>query len=325
MPRQYVNTLTDGAPIDEIYLLVDKQLRANRNADLYLLAQLRDKTGQVSGLLWNVTEDSVGHIRQGDYVKVRGKAQLFQGNLQVILKDITHVPDAVVDAAEFEMESTVNSDRLLPRLEELIDGISPPPLREVLESFLQDAELLPLLLKAPAGIRLHHAYHGGLLKHIVSLMEVASRIGDLYPRVDFNLVLAGVFLHDIGKVRELGFEATFLYTDEGQLLGHLLIGVEMLNEKIKAWEERKGETFPEEISLRLKHMILSHHGSHDFGSPKLPMTPEAIVLHHLDTLDAKVHEFVALIDSDPNSQSSWTPFQSSIQRKVFKGVVPGRT
>lgn len=325
MPRQYVNTLTDGTAVDEIFLLTDKQLRANRNADLYLLAQLRDKSGQVNGLLWNVSEESMGHIRQGDYVKVRGKAQLYQGNLQLILKEITHVPDAVVNPADFVFETTVKTEQLLPKLQDLLSSISPAPLRDVLLSFLGDQELLSLILRAPAGVRLHHAYHGGLLEHIVNVMEAASRIAPLYPRVDFNLVLAGVFLHDIGKVRELGFDTTFIYTDEGQLLGHLLIGVEMLNEKIRQWEEQTGEQFPEETALRLKHMILSHHGSHDFGSPKLPMTPEAIILHYLDTLDAKVHEFVALIDGDANSQSSWTPFQSSIQRKVFKGGAIGRT
>jgi 3'-5' exoribonuclease len=324
MPRQYVNTLTDGTPVDEIYLLADKQLRANRNADLYLLAQLRDKTGQVSGLLWNVSEELVDHVRQGDYVKVRGKVQLYQNHLQVILKDINHVPDAVIDPADFQIQPTVSADKLLPRLQELLASVSPPPLRDVLLSFLTDEELLPLILRAPAGVRLHHAFHGGLVEHVVSVMEVASRIASLYPRIDFNLVLAGAFLHDIGKVRELGFDTTFVYTDEGQLLGHLLIGVEMLNEKIAQWESRTGETFPAEVSLRLKHMILSHHGSHEFGSPKLPMTPEAVALHYLDTLDAKVHEFIALIDSDPNTQSNWTPFQTSMQRKVFKGTLEAR-
>jgi 3'-5' exoribonuclease len=286
---------------------------------------LRDRTGQVSGLLWNVSEDAVGHIRQGDYVKVRGKAQLYQGNLQVILKDITHVPDAVVDPEDFQMQATISADRLLPKLQDLLSGITHRQLRDVLLSFLEDPEQLQLILRAPAGVRLHHAYHGGLIEHIVNVMEAARRIADLYPRIDFNLVLAGVFLHDIGKVRELGFDTTFIYTDQGQLLGHLVIGVEMLNERIAAWEAKTGEMFPEEMALRLKHMIVSHHGSHDFGSPKLPMTPEAIVLHHLDTLDAKVHEFVGLIDSDPNSQSSWTPFQSSIQRKVYKGGGEGRS
>jgi 3'-5' exoribonuclease len=329
MPRQYVNTLIDGSAVDEIFLLADKQLRANRNADLYLLAQLRDKTGQVSGLLWNVTEDSIGHIRQGDYVKVRGKVQLYQGHLQLILKDIDHVPDAVIDHAEFQMESAASTEKLFSRLQELLSGISPAPLREVLFDFLNDPELQPLILQAPAGIRLHHAYHGGLIEHIVNLMEAASRLADLYPKIDFNLVLAGVFLHDIGKVRELSFDTTFVYTDEGQLLGHLLIGVEMLGQKIAQWEQRTGQVFPAEISLRLKHMIASHHGSHEFGSPKLPMTPEAVVLHYLDTLDAKLHEFLALIDGDPNSQSNWTPFQASIQRKVYKGAekrgMDGRT
>lgn len=172
---------------------------------------------------------------------------------------------------------------------------------------------------APAGVKLHHAYHGGLLEHIVNVLETALRIGDLYPKVDLNLLLVGIFLHDIGKLRELGYDQSFVYTDEGQLLGHLLLGVEMLNEKLPQVEQATGETFPKETALRLKHMLLSHHGSYEFGSPKLPMTPEAIALHHLDNLDAKINEFTNLIESDPNAASSWTPYQVNMQRKIYKG------
>ena len=166
---------------------------------------------------------------------------------------------------------------------------------------------------------MHHAYAGGLLEHIVNLLETITRIADLYPKVDSRLLLAGAFLHDIGKVRELEFEAVFGYSDEGQLIGHLVQGVEMVNEHIPEAERRLGRKFPEETLLRVKHMLLSHHGSYEFGSPKLPMTPEAIALHHLDNLDAKVNEYTTLITSDPNSQSTWTPYQATMQRKIFKG------
>src|SRR5690606_38236185 len=142
---------------------------------------------------------------------------------------------------------------------------------------------------------------------------------DLYPKVNFDLVLAGIFLHDIGKIREMTCDAGFVYTDEGQLLGHLVIGIEMLDEKIRESEKLSGELFPSETALRLKHMILSHHGTYEFGSPRLPMTPEAIALHHLDNLDAKLHEFTRTIAADPNSQSHWTPFIPRIDRKLFKG------
>jgi 3'-5' exoribonuclease len=319
MNRRYVNTLSDGENIDEVFLLAEKQLRANRNAELFLLAQLRDRTGQISGLLWNVREESLAGIQAGQFVRIRGKVQLYQGNLQVILSHIAAEPDDGIDPSEFIPGTSVETGKLLERLKQLLSTIQDRKLRLLGEAFTNDHEIIDGLARAPAGVRLHHAYHGGLLEHIVNLLETAVRIVDLYPTVDRDLLLLGILLHDLGKVRELGYETTFVYTDEGQLIGHLVIGIEMLNEKVAALKQATGEDFPREALLRLKHMIVSHHGSYDFGSPKLPMTPEAIFLHHLDNLDAKVNEFNTLIESDPNAESTWTPYNTNLGRKLFKG------
>jgi 3'-5' exoribonuclease len=319
MPRVFVNQLADGSPVEEVFLLADRQLRANRHAETYLLTQLRDKTGQVSGLLWNVSESASSQFQPGDYVKVRGKAQLFQGNLQLILNRIDKVSADSVDAEDFVQETSVNTGRLIKRMREILLTIDDAPIRTLMECFLDDEQLMAQMALAPAGIRLHHAYAGGLLEHIVNLLETVVRIADLYPKVDSRLLLAGVFLHDIGKVRELEYDTVFGYTDEGQLIGHLVQGVEMVNEKLPEAEQRLGDKFPVETLLRIKHMLVSHHGTYEFGSPKLPMTPEAIALHHLDNLDAKVNEFSTLISSDPNSQSAWTPYQATMHRKIYKG------
>lgn len=319
MPRNDVNTLIDGASVDEVYLLSDKQLRANRVGDLYLLAQLRDRTGQISGLLWNVKEAEMARISAGDYVRIRGKVQLYQGNLQIILTGIEPVPADQVEPEQFIPAPSQDTERLLARLTEILYSITDPHLRRLMQEYLEDPEVSAGLGRAPAGVKLHHAFHGGLLEHIVNVLETAVRVIDLYPQVDRSLLLAGIFLHDLGKIRELAFQDTFAYTDEGQLIGHLVIGIEMLNEKTPAVAKALDEPFPSETLLRLKHMILSHHGSYDFGSPKLPMTPEAIALHHLDNLDAKVNEFSSLIAGDPNPQSNWTPYSTSMQRKLFKG------
>ena len=319
MPRSDVNTLSDGAPVDEVYLLSDKQLRVNRNGDQYLLAQLRDRTGQISGLFWNVRDNEMARFSTGDYVRVRGKVQVFQGNLQIILTGVEPVSKDQVDPVQFIPATTQDTRRLLDRLIEILQSITDPYLRRLMEEFLADETVMAGLTRAPAGIKLHHAYHGGLLEHIVNVLETAVRVVDLYPQVDRSLLLAGIFLHDLGKIRELAFDESFAYTDEGQLIGHLVIGIEMLNEKTPAVEQAMGAMFPHETLLRLKHLIVSHHGSYEFGSPKLPMTPEAIALHHLDNLDAKVNEFASLIAGDPNAQSNWTPYSTSMQRKLFKG------
>lgn len=321
--RKYVNDLQDSETVEEVFLLADKQLRANRNADLYLLAQLRDKTGQISGLMWNVNEDAMAEIEAGGYVSVTGKVQLFQGNLQVIITRISPVPAANVDVAEFMQTTTANTEELMEELRTSLNQIADEPLRKLMLQFLDDDELVEKLVLAPAGIKAHHAYHGGLLEHLVNLLNVAAAIETFYPQVDFDLVRAGIFLHDLGKIRELDYDANLSYSDEGQLIGHLVIGVEMLGEKIRQYEATSEHPFPEETAVRLKHMIVSHHGTYEFGSPKLPMTVEAVALHYLDNLDAKVNEFDQLIKSDPNSQSSWTPFHNRIDRKLYKGCQEG--
>lgn len=323
MVRQYLNELKDGDAVEDVYLLADKQLRANRNANMYLLASLRDKTALMNGLMWNVDEEAVGHINAGEFVKIKGKVQLYQGALQMILTHIHSVPPEGLDVTEFQPAAGKDVERLLARLREILLAIEEPNLRTLMECFLIDEDLMQAFSSAPAGVKAHHAYHGGLLEHVVNILEAADRIADLYPEIDHDLLLAGVFLHDLGKTRELSYETNLVYTDEGQLLGHLIIAVEMLTEKIQKAGEMTGESFPDETALRLKHMIVSHHGAYEFGSPKLPMTPEAIALHHLDNLDAKVHEFSRMIADDPNTQSHWTPYNPRLERKLFKGASNG--
>lgn len=320
MSRQYVISLSDGQSVDEIFLLADKQLRANRNAETYLLAQLRDKTGQISGFLWNVREDIAASVAAGDLVVVRGRVQLYQGNLQMILTHIEPAERDDLDMIEFIPESPHNTNELLDKLRELLLGLDDADLKALMQAYLDDSQLVDQLSRCPAGIKLHHAFHGGLLEHVVNLLQTAHQIRDLYPTVNFDLLKVGIFLHDLGKTRELEYDSTFAYSDEGQLIGHLVQGVEMLNAKVLQLETSTGRPFPTEMLLRIKHMIVSHHGSYEFGSPKLPMTPEAIALHHLDNLDAKLNEFQSLIDSDPNSDSVWTPYNTNLQRKIFKGV-----
>ncbi len=319
MSRRFVDLLEDGETINEVFLLTDRQLRANRNGDMYLLTQMQDRTGSVSGLLWNVNETTVAHINAGDYVRAKGKAQLFQGNLQVILNKLEVVELSSIDTDDFIPQPKAETGAHLLRLKEILFGLKDENLKALAEAFFSDAEITDGLTRAPAGIRLHHAFHGGLLEHILNLSETALRIEDLYPNINFELLLMGIFLHDLGKLWELSYDTSFAYTDEGQLIGHLVIGVEVLNKKILLAEQITGRVFPSETALRLKHMIVSHHGSYEFGSPKLPMTPEAIALHLLDNLDAKTNEFHALIDSDLNSSSNWTPYQNTMQRKLFKG------
>lgn len=320
MTRTFISDLSDGDTVEEVFLLADKQLRANRNADMYLLATLRDKSGVISGLMWNVSEQRLQHITAGDMVQVKGKVQLYQGALQMILTRIDTAPQGDYNADDFRAQPHANVGPLLERLKELISTIQCDRLQVLAACLLNDEPLVEAMCAAPAGVRAHHAYQGGLIEHIVSMAELADRMCDLYPQLNRDLLLLGVVLHDLGKVRELSWDPALAYTDEGQLLGHMNIAVEILNEKLlEARGQLGGAEVDGEDVLRLKHMILSHHGSLEHGSPRVPMTPEAIVLHHIDNLDAKLHEFTRSIEDDVNKQSSWTPYSPRMERKLFKG------
>jgi 3'-5' exoribonuclease len=320
MTRRYVNQLVHGDSVDEAFLVADKQLRANRQGGLYLNLELRDKTGTVGARLWNATESLARLFEPGDFLHVRGKTQVFQGALQIILNHLEVVDPSQVEPEDFLPQSTENIAKLMARLREILFGMNNPHLRAVVECFLIDDDFVRKFTAAPAGIKNHHAYQGGLVEHVVNLLNVAGRITEFYPELDRDLLLTGIFLHDVGKVEELSYDRAFAYTDEGQLVGHLVIGVEMLARKVEQTTELTGEPFPAELLLRLKHMIVSHHGSHEFGSPKLPMTLEAVALHYLDNLDAKLHTFSREIRDDPSRDSSWTPFQQSLGRRLFKGT-----
>jgi 3'-5' exoribonuclease len=319
MSRRFVQHLTDGEAIEEIYLVTEKQLRANRNGNLYLQLELRDRTGAITARLRNAGEHLFRSFEESDFLRIKGKVQLFQGTLQMILSQLERVSDEHVELADFLPHTEHDVSKLFERLRGLLMRLGNPHLRALVECFLMDDDFVHAFCKVPAGIRNHHAYLGGLLEHVVTLLDAADRLLPLYPELDRDLLFAGIFLHDVGKVRELSFGRVFSYTDPGQLVGHLVIGVEMLNEKVARVPDLTGEPFPAELLLRLKHMILSHHGTYEFGSPRLPMTPEAVALHYLDNLDAKVHSFTRDIREDRNQASAWTPFNQSLQRRLFKG------
>ena len=320
MTRRFVNQLANGDAIDEVFLVADKQLRANRQGNLYLHLELRDKTGSVGARLWNATENLARTFDPGDFLQVRGKIQVFQGALQIILSHIKGVPRDHVEPEDFIPQSSQNVAKLTARLREMLFGMKNPYLRALAECFLIDEGFLLRFTTAPAGIKNHHAYQAGLLEHVVTMMTVADRISDLYPDVDRDLLIMGIFLHDVGKIAELSYDRAYGYTDEGQLVGHLVMGVEMLRDKVEQTADLTGEAFPIELLLRLKHMIVSHHGTPEFGSVKLPMTPEAVALHYLDNLDAKIHSFTREIRDDPCKESNWTPFHPNMSRRLYKGM-----
>jgi len=319
MARRFINQFGSQEHVDQVFLAAQKQLRPNRNGNLYLQVDLLDRSGSIGGRMWNAADVEYRGFDDGDFVRVEGTTQLFQGAMQLIISAIHKARPEEVDEADFMPLSPKDIDKLAGRLSQHLRGLTTPALRNLAECFLLDAEFMKKFCRCPAGVKNHHAYVGGLLHHVVQLMDVVTAVSPLYPQVDRDLLMMGAFLHDMGKIDELSYERGFAYTDEGQLLGHLVTAVGSLERKVVEAEKLSGEPIPTETVLRLKHMIISHHGEYEFGSPKLPMTLEAVALNLLDSFDAKLHAFHLLMRDDPNVESPWTAYHANLGRKFYKG------
>lgn len=310
--------IAGGTAVDDVYLVGEKHLRANRSGGLYLQLKLCDKTGSIDACLWNATESLFRSIDVNDFVHVQGRAQWYQGSLQLILSKLKRVRPDEVNIDEFVPRTERDVSRLICRLRELLDGIEEPALKALATSFLEDEHFMSGFSSAPAATRHHHAYLGGLLEHTVQVMELAGRVCDLYPFLNRDLLLMGAFLHDVGKMHELSYKRAFQYTDDGQLLGHIVIGLSMLERKAEEAAQLLGQEFPSMLLTQLKHLIASHHGALERGSPVVPMTLEALVLHRLDELDARIGTFLTEVKSDPDRESRWTPYLPSWGCKLLK-------
>jgi 3'-5' exoribonuclease len=287
---------------------------------LYLQLQLSDRSGAIAARLWNASENDYRAFENGDFVKVDGNTQLFQGNMQLIASTIRRARSDEIDETDFLVLRSDEIDRMATRLADILRKIQTPELRNLAECFLMDAEFMAKFTAAPAGMKNHHAYKGGLLEHVVGLMELILVVAPRYPRLDQDKLLVGALLHDAAKVDELSYDREIAYTDEGQLLGHMVLAMTMIDDKVREAERLAGEPIAKHLVTEIKHMVISHHGEYEYGSPKLPMTLEAVALHHLDNLDAKLASFTQLMVDCPNVESSWTQYHTNLGRKLYKGA-----
>jgi 3'-5' exoribonuclease len=319
MGRRYLGQLGEREAVNEVFVVSDKQLRPNRNGNLYLQMRLTDRTGSVNAMMWNASDRSADDFDVGDYVRIEGTTQYYNGNMQIIVTQVELAEPGDVNEEELIQIDREQTERHMARLAAILRDIKNVSILNLVEAFLLDEALIARFKRAPAGVKTHHAYPGGLLEHVVSVMELAILVAPRYDAVDQDLLVMGAFLHDIGKLEELTYDRHLGYSDEGQLIGHLVQGVGILERKIDEATKLSGEPFPGEIAMRLKHMIVSHHGEVEFGSPKVPMTFEAIALRYLDDLDAKINNFQQIIRDDVNVDSQWTTYQPNLGRKLYKG------
>lgn len=316
MPKQFLRDLQPQTPVDSVFRIADRQTRANRQGNSYLLLQLQDRTGTISAMRWNADERLADRFPKGSFLRVQGIAQLHNGNLQIIVNQMQRVEPEEVQLEDFDaLDKAVNEEQWHVLLG-YIGTIKDHTVRVICESIVKDSVLSERLKIAPAGIKAHHAYPGGLLEHIVSLIRLGEACAALYPELDRDLLIAAALVHDLGKTEELAFENELTYSDPGQLLGHLVQGVVIL-ERIAGDLRKDGVELDGSKLLRLEHIVVSHHGSLEHGSPKVPMTMEALAFHYLDEMDAKLNAAKEQIVQD-RSGDAWTSFHPLLGRKLYK-------
>lgn len=274
----------DGESITSYFALSSLQARDKRSGDgRYLALMLADKTGSLEGRMWEDFDSVLDTCAEGCYVKVQGQVSKYQNKFQITLTRMRLAAANEIDPADFVPVTQYNIDDMWAELRGYAEAFQNADLRRLIFAFLDDPAIAAAYREAPAAKMLHHAWIGGLLEHVVTLVRVCRATAPFYPEVDPDLLVTGAILHDIGKIRELSWGPTFSYTVEGQVIGHISIAQRMLQEKLSSLPD-----FPVRLQLLVEHMILSHHGRYEFGSPKLPMTPEAILLSALDDLEAKM-------------------------------------
>jgi 3'-5' exoribonuclease len=319
----------ENQPVTSYFLLAGIAARDTKGGKPYLAITLADKTGQFDARMWDEIDGVLESCANGCYVKVQGLVSKYQGKFQLTLAKMRHAAASEIDTADFIPTTQYDIPTMAAELRVYVDAFANPHLRALVLSFLDDPAVGTAFLEAPAAKRLHHAWLGGLLEHVLCLVRVCRATAPFYPEVDPDLLVTGAILHDIGKVRELSWRSSFDYTLEGQLIGHISIAQGMLHEKIALLDAAAvvdtpdGELpalFPQPLRLLIEHMILSHHGKLEFGSPKLPMTPEAMLLSALDDLEAKFqtlrNEFAAAKTAGKGT-SDTTEWVRSMERSLF--------
>ncbi len=306
----------ENAVVTSYFLLSQLSARDKKGGGQYLAITLADKTGSFEARMWEEFAKALATCTTGCYVKVQGRVDRYQGRFQITLTQMRVALESEIDVADFQPSTKYDVDALWEELNGFVDGFANADLQRLVRSFLDDPELGPAFRSAPAAKMLHHAWIGGLMEHMVFLLRLSTRIAPQYAEeVDPDLLMTAAILHDFGKVRELAWKSSFSYTTEGQLLGHITIVIGMLRDKIAALPG-----FPDRLRILVEHLILSHHGRYEYGSPKLPMTPEAVVFSAIDDLEAKMQnmraEFSKAVESGKRPEEV-TDFSRSMERALL--------
>jgi 3'-5' exoribonuclease len=311
--KAFASQITDGQAIEDPFLVKNMNRAETRTGKPYLMLTLADRSGEIEARLWENVETFVAACEPGSLVQICGQAQAYRGMLQIKIESVLPVNKNAVDMGLFLQGSKRNIEKMGKDIKALAKTVTEPFCRKLLLKIFNDSSFSAEFQQAPAAKSMHHAYPGGLLEHTLTVTQLAEMLADFYPALDRDLLVTGALLHDIGKTKELTSESHIIdYTDRGRLVGHLVIGAEMIHDAISTIAD-----FPADLAARLTHLILSHHGRYEFGSPALPMISEAFVLHFLDDLDAKLNFMDRLEEQAPETGYQWSDFQRTLERFLY--------
>ena len=313
MKEIYVEQIKEREPIVTVFLVREKTVAMAKNGKPYMTLKLMDRTGEVEGRIWDNVERLDRVFTKNDFIKVSGKASVYMGKLQLVIQELERLDENSVDLGDFVPVSKRSQAEMRSELDALLASLTDPHIEALLRSFFDDPDFFNKYSKAPAAKGMHHVYLGGLLEHSLAVAALACDVGGRYPKVNRDLLISGALLHDIGKVVELAYNRSFDYTDEGKLLGHIIIGVQMIEDRV-----RTIAGFPDELSMMIKHLLLSHHGQYEYGSPKRPKFLEAVILNFIDDLDSKINGVLSHIEKEPDNPGNWTGYHRLYDRYFYK-------
>jgi 3'-5' exoribonuclease len=313
MKSPFVSELEANKLVTASFLVHSKEIRQKKTGEPYLSLVLGDRTGDVDAKMWDNVSEVVDAFDRDDFVKVKGMVQVYHNRPQLTVHKLRRMDDSEIEFADYFPSSRRDPAEMWAELRAVVAGLGNPHLKPLMEAMLDDEDIAARYRRAPAAKQIHHAYLGGLIEHVLSLCGLARMMAQHYPELDLDLLLTGVLLHDIGKIYELNYERGFSYSNEGQLLGHITIAVRMVNDKLRGIPD-----FPLQLRSLVEHMILSHHGQLEFGSPKTPLFPEALMLHYLDDVDSKMACMRALIEHDRQVDGCFTVYSNALERTVLK-------
>lgn len=313
-PHLWIKDITNEDTVRDSYLIKEKRLGTTRKGDPFISLVLADRTGEVEGKIWEGAEQLSSGFHEGDICEVEGYAGSYRGRIQVTVSGIKALKGKV-DPGIFLESAPAEPSEMMKSLRGILREVENGHLKKLIERFLGDQRFISLFRRAPAAKNFHHNYLGGLLEHTLSVCQMARRVVEHYRHLDRDLLLTAAFLHDIGKIKELRFRYNIDYTDEGRLVGHLVLGSAMVDQKLAGLRG-----FPQDLAVRLKHLILSHHGQYKFGSPKVPKFLEAFALNLIDDLDAKINGLSRFMEKD-RQEGAWTDFNRMFERYFLKGGI----